>query len=165
MLLVEFNPEGRLMIEWCIRKIATKDLKPNPKNPRQISKTKYKQLEDAIANFGLIDKPIVNLDKTLIGGHQRLKIIKKMGIKEVECWMPNRQLSMEEVDKLMVSMNLFQGEWDYDILANEFEPLDLLNWGFTEEQLLGIWEDDNKENGKKDDKKKATLCPACGHEF
>ena|ERR1700676_2303577 len=154
-----------MMIEWELKKFDVKKLKVNPKNPRQISKKKYQQLESAIAKFGIIDKPIVNLDMTIIGGHQRLKIIKKMGLKEVECWIPNKLLSQEEVDHLMVSLNLNQGEWDYDILANEFEPLDLLNWGFTEEQLLGLWEDDNKENEKKDNKKKASLCPACGHEF
>lgn len=125
------------MIQWHLEFIPIKQLKDHAKNPRQISKEQFQHLTDLIAKFGLIDKPIINLDKCIIGGHQRIKVMKKMKVKEVECWVPDHQLEQEEIDHLCIGLNLNQGQWDWDCLANEWEPLDLLKWGFTEEQLLG----------------------------
>jgi hypothetical protein len=76
-------------------------------------------------------------------------------------------LEQDEIDHLCVGLNLNQGTWDYDILANEWEPLDLLEWGFTESQLMGTFEekneDEKKDKASKKDKK--TTCPMCSHEF
>ncbi len=122
-----------------------------------------------IKKFGLIDKPIVNADMVIIGGHQRVKILKKMKVKEVECWFPNRQLEDEEIDHLCIGLNLNQGKFDFDILANEWEPIDLLNWGFTEEQLLGSCKEAEDVLGSSEEEnsnsKKTKECPNCGHIF
>ncbi len=126
------------MINWKLEFIPIKELKNHPKNPRQINKEQFAHLENLIKKFGLIDKPIINLDKTIIGGHQRIKILKKMKCKEIECWVPDQQLSDEDIDHLCIGLNLNQGQFDYDILANQWEIVDLLKWGFTEQQLLGL---------------------------
>lgn len=125
------------MIEWTLTTLSLKNLKPHAKNPRQINKDQAKHLEELIKKFGLIDKPIVNLDNMIIGGHQRIKILKKLKLKEVQCWVPDHLLSEEEIDHLCIGLNLNQGSFDFDILANEWNPIDLLKWGFTEEQLIG----------------------------
>lgn len=125
------------MVEWYLQTIPIKNLKINPKNPRRISKEQASHLENLINTFGLIDRPIVNTDMVIIGGHQRIKILKKQKVKEVECWLPSRQLDDQEVDRLCLGLNLNQGEWDWDILADQWDHIDLLNWGFTEEQLIG----------------------------
>ena len=154
------------MVTWHLETYPIKSLKENPKNPRQIDKHQFKHLRDLIAKFGLIDKPIINLDKTIIGGHQRIKALKLSKVKFVECWIPNRLLEQQEIDQLCIGLNLNQGTFDYDILANEYEPIDLLKWGFTEEQLLGISEDiegNQTESGETENKK--NTCPKCGHEF
>jgi hypothetical protein len=158
------------MIQWHLETISIKRLKNHPKNPRQINKDQMRHLEGLIKKFGLIDKPIVNQDMTIIGGHQRIKILKKLKTKEIECWVPDHLLIQEEIDHLCIGLNLNQGNWDYDILANEWEPIDLLNWGFTEEQLVGsakeaeeaatALNDEEEESDKKKHK-----CPQCGHEF
>lgn len=152
------------MINWHLKTIPLKDLKDHAKNPRQITKEHMHHLEALIDKFGMIDKPIVNLDHTIIGGHQRIKILKKQKTKEIECWVPDRQLNQQDVDHLCIGLNLNRGEWDYDILANEWEPLDLLKWGFTEQQLLGLEKEktateENAENDQGDDDCK---CPTCG---
>lgn len=135
-----FNPPRVTMtspINWNLQVLPIKSLKDHPKNPRQIDKTQMQHLENLIKKFGLIDKPIVNKDMTIIGGHQRVKVLKKMRAKTVECWVPDVQLEQEDIDHLCIGLNLNQGSFDYDILANEWDALDLLGWGFTEEQLLG----------------------------
>ncbi len=125
------------MIKWNLQEIQIKNLKNHPKNPRQIAKESFERLGNMIEKFGLIDKPIVNKDLTLIGGHQRIRILKKKKIKSVECWVAEEQLSDEDIDELCIGLNLHQGAWDYDLLANNFEVIDLLKYGFSEEQLLG----------------------------
>jgi DNA modification methylase len=139
------------MINWHLEVLSIKKLKDHPKNPRQINKEQLAHLKTLIKKFGLIDKPIVNLDKTIIGGHQRIRILKKMKAKTVECWVPDRLLEDEEIDHLCIGLNLNQGEFDYDILANEWNELDLLKWGFSEEQLLGMSEKEGENTGSLED--------------
>ncbi len=153
------------MIEWRLKTILIKDLKDHPKNPRKIDKTQLNHLEGLIKKFGLIDKPIVNLDNTIIGGHQRVKILKKMKVKDVECWIPNTLLSDDDIDHLCCGLNLNQGEFDYDILSNEFSPIDLLKWGFSEEQLVNAAREAEEVCRPLKDEKKKKKCPSCGHEF
>ncbi len=155
------------MINWKLESIPINKLKNNPKNPRQITKDQMHHLQRLIEKFGLIDKPIVNLDNVIIGGHQRVRVLKKMKQKTVECMVPDRQLFDEDIDELMIGLNLNQGTFDYDILANEFDAINLLKYGFTEEQLIGKFEAEKEiieeEEKEKDVKKKE--CPNCGHEF
>lgn len=166
------------MIGWTLEKVSIKDLKPNPRNPRQMSRDHAIKLEGLLKKFGLIDKIIINQDYTIIGGHQRVRLLKKMKKKEVECWVPDRQLSQQDLDELCIGLNLNQGSWDYDILANEYEPIDLLRYGFKEEQLLGKMEEqeesketvtallnESEEIEDKEKKTKTHMCPQCGYEF
>jgi len=153
------------MINWTLKTIKIKDLKNHPKNPRQITKHRFQHLEGLIAKYGLIDKPIVNQDMTLIAGHQRIRILKKMKTREVECSYPDRQLEENEVEELLIGHNLHQGAFDYDILANEYEALDLLGYGFSEEELTGCFDEEEEKKSKKDKKNKSTTCPSCGHQF
>ncbi len=156
-------------IQWNLKEISISSLKEHPKNPRQIGKEPFKRLSNLIEKFGLIDKPIVNQDMMIIGGHQRIKCLKKNKIKEVECWIPDRLLLDEQVEELMIGVNKIHGQFDYDILANEFDPINLLKWGFSEKELLDscqvaeeILESQNESVGKH---KKNKTCPSCGHEF
>lgn len=153
------------MVNWTLKTIPIKKLSDHYKNPRQITKEQLKHLTYLIKTFNLIEKPIVNLDMTIIGGHQRIKIIKKMKVKEVACWIPDRILSQEEIDHLCIGLNLNQGSFDYDILADQWELLDLLKYGFTENQLLDFHKETADENDDSEKKTKLKTCPSCGHEF
>jgi len=139
------------MVAWALQVVRISDLKDHAKNPRRIDKDQLHHLEELIKKFGLIDKPIVNLDLTIIGGHQRLRILKKMKVKTCECWVPDELLSQEDIDRLCIGLNLNQGAWDWEVLANSWEVTDLLSWGFTEEQLLGISEVEKVEGGEEED--------------
>lgn len=150
------------MVAWNLVKINIKDLKPHPSNPRRLTKDQYNHLKISLDKFGLIDKPIVNCDNTIIGGHQRYMILKKDKAKEIECWMPDHPLTDDEVKELMVRLNRNTGEFDFDLLANDFELTDLLEWGFNADDL-DLKSFDNIDLGEEEEKpKKLKECPHCG---
>lgn len=122
------------MISWQLEKRKISDLKDHPKNPRKLDKDQAEQLQKSLEKFGLIDKPIINLDNQIIGGHQRKNVLKKMKLKEIECFVPDHLLSSEEVDELNIRLNKNTGDWDYDILK-DWDPDKLVDWGFDLEDL------------------------------
>lgn len=144
------------MIEWTLKVYKIKDLKPHPKNPRILTTSQFNQLKNSLDTFGLVDKPVINTDLTIIGGHQRLEILKKSKTKEVECLTPDRQLTEEEVEELMLRLNRNHGEFNYDDLANNFDLPDLLDIGFTVDELQL-----SEDSAPLQKKKKEKLCPHC----
>ena len=128
------------MITWKLQKFLVKNLKEYSKNPRKLSKFEHNHLTTSISKFGLIDKPVVTPDGQIIGGHQRKKILKSLGIEEVECWTTDEVLDEKQIEELNVRLNKNQGEWDMDILSTQFDKNDLLNWGFNEDELPDIEE-------------------------
>lgn len=153
-----------MKIEWSLEKRKLSSLKGFPKNPRTLSKEQHKQLKACLDKFGLIDKPCINTDNTIIGGHQRIHILSSQ-VKEIEVWVPSRFLEEKEVEELNIRLNANQGEWDQDILANEWDLYDLVQWGINE--LKTISETIQLENSEptQDKKKKLKQCPQCGCEF
>jgi DNA modification methylase len=136
-------------INWTLQTFRLDELTDYYKNPRSLSEKEFKQLKTSLDKFGMIDKPIVNLDSahTVIGGHQRKHVLEAEGVKEVECWIPDRELSDKEVEELNIRLNKNTGSWDFDTLANEFELDDLLDWGFDKGELdLDLWADEAPED-------------------
>lgn len=149
-----------MTIQWTLKKLQIKDLHPYEKNPRTINKEQFKQVRASVQKFGLIDKPIVNQDLVIIGGHQRIQALKKEGIKEVDCWYPERKLDAKEVEECNIRLNKAHGAFDFDTLANEFEIPDLINWGFDPAEFEDYSIEDVGE--EKDKVEKVSKCPHCG---
>jgi hypothetical protein len=122
-------------ITWNLEKRKLSQLIDYSKNPRRMTKEQADHLQKSIDRFGLIDKPILNQDNVIIAGHQRKNLLKKMKVKEVECWIPSRQLDEKEVEELNIRHNKNTGEWDFDTLANEFEIPELVEYGFNFHEL------------------------------
>jgi ParB-like chromosome segregation protein Spo0J len=116
---------------------AIDDLQEHPRNARYLTKEDDKHLRISIAKFGLIDKPIITQDGTIIGGHQRLRVLKYLGHENVECWVcdDDEPFTDEEVDELNIRLNKNTGNWDWDKLANEWDINKLLDWGFSHEDF------------------------------
>ena len=136
-------------INWTLRTFRLDELTDYYKNPRSLSDKEFKQLKTSLDKFGMIDKPIVNADSanTIIGGHQRKHVLEASGVKECECWVPDRELTAKEVEELNIRLNKNTGSWDFDTLANEFELDDLLEWGFDKGELdLDLWASDAPED-------------------
>ena len=163
---IEPEPIDFIPIQWHLQTWKISKLKDYPKNPRILTKDQEAQLRISLNKFGLIDKIIINTDGMIIGGHQRKRTLKKLGYKEIEVNVPSRTLTDKEVEELNIRLNRVHGNFDYDILANEYEATDLINWGFTVEEITGDFEslDDPDSTEPKKDKKKHK-CPSCGCEF
>ena len=121
-------------------------------NPRQLTKDQYKALRDSIERFGLVDPIIVNKHKDrkniVVGGHQRIRIAQDLGIKDIPC--VEVELDADREKELNVRLNRNTGEWDWDALANCFDVGELLEWGFTEDELQ-FWADEPTEGLIEDD--------------
>lgn len=122
-------------MEWKQKTLKLKDLKENAKNPRRITKHDAEHLQRSITRFGVCEPLVVNTDNTIIGGHQRYRTLKKLGYKEVSVYVPDKMLDDKQADELTIRLNRNSGEFDYDILANKFEVDDLLDWGFSDNEL------------------------------
>ena len=113
-------------------KVETKlitELKPATYNPRQISTKDYNSLKESIKKFGLVDPIIINQNgNVVVGGHQRLKICNELKHTEIDCVVLD--LSKEQERELNIRLNKNTGDFDLDILANEFDIDELTDWGF-----------------------------------
>lgn len=106
-------------------------IKPNPSNPRVIKDDKFKKLVKSIQEFPemLNIRPIViNDDNIILGGNMRLKACVEAGLKEVPT-INISYLPEEKQREFIIKDNIGYGEWDWDLLANDFEMEILEDWG------------------------------------
>lgn len=116
-------------------KISLDTLKINPKNPRIIKDERFKKLKKSIEDFNkmLELRPIiVDENNMIMGGNMRYQALVDSGIKEIpKVWVKKASdLTEDEKKEFIIKDNIPFGEWDMDILANEFEPELLEEWGF-----------------------------------
>ena len=116
---------------WQVKNIKVKDLFPNKKNPRKISKENLKKLKSKIERLGFHNPVKVDEKMNLLGGNQRVKALLEMGAAELEIpvMIPNRPLTKKEKDEIIITDNISDGEWDWDLLKNEWNLDELNDWG------------------------------------
>jgi hypothetical protein len=120
------------------------EIKPNPNNPRIVKDEKFKKLVQSIKDFPemLEIRPIVvNDDMFVLGGNMRLKACKEAGLKEIPI-IKASSLSDEKQKEFIIKDNLGYGEWDWNMIANEWNSEELEEWGmdipgFTDIEDLG----------------------------
>ena len=132
-------------------------------NPRQLSKEQFKYLKDSLSRFGVVDPIIINKNSSrkniIIGGHQRCKVAKSIGIKSVPCL--ELDLTYDQERELNVRLNKNTGDWDFDALANNFDVEDLFEWGFDENDLNIDLVEEEKESLIDDDHIPENVEPVC----
>ncbi len=128
-----------------IEKKKLSELKPAPYNPRQSTAKQEKHLKASLEKFGVVE-PIIYNKQTgyIVGGHFRVRELKKLGYKEIECVIVD--LNQENERELNIRLNANTGEWDWDMLANEWDAESLEDWGldlpFETDTHLEAEEDD-----------------------
>lgn len=162
-----------------IQKIKISELREAEYNPRIDLKpgdTEFEKIRKSIEEFGFVEPIIINSDMTIIGGHQRYKVLKELGYEEIECSVVNLNKTKEKA--LNIALNKISGDWDYqklEQLINELanEDIDLTVTGFEQKEIDKMIEETEEIIGKNtevnlmdfsDDKFKCQ-CPKCGFMF
>jgi DNA modification methylase len=113
-------------------------IKSNPNNPRVIKDDKFKKLVQSLKDLpemAQVRPIVVNQDMIVLGGNMRLKAMKEAGWKEapvaVVDWDEDKQR------QFIIKDNVGFGEWDWDMLANEWDAESLGDWGLDVPQMGG----------------------------
>ena len=102
-----------------IKELPLKELKPAAYNPRKKLKKgdkEYEKIKQSLLKFGYVDPIIVNEDLTVIGGHQRLTVLKDLDYETAKCVIV--KLSKEDEKVLNIALNKITGQWDDALLAD-----------------------------------------------
>ena len=102
-----------------IKELSLKELKPAAYNPRKKLKKgdkEYEKIKQSLLKFGYVDPIIVNNDMTVIGGHQRLTVIKDLDYETAKCVIVD--LPKEDEKALNIALNKITGQWDDALLAD-----------------------------------------------
>lgn len=138
----------------------------NDINPRKIQKKAFDALKKSLQEFPEMKKLrmiVVDEDMKILGGHQRIYALKDLGYADVEV---KQVFGLTEKQKreFIIKDNTAAGEWDTDILANNWEMEELESWGLDKFNF-GDVDDEPKEPASKDDASKTHICPNCDFEF
>lgn len=167
---------------WEEKTVKVDDLQPFEQNPRRISKEQYAKLKSSIEEMGYHQRIIATHDLRVIGGHQRIKVLKDLGVTEVPVVVAPGAITDEDFLRVMVQDNLAFGDWDFDLMSSLVDAPQLIDWGFPDFALgLGkegieafhtmppekqqtdndAVEKNNSQNPEKNTQH--TQCPSCGH--
>jgi len=115
--------------------VKISEVKPNPKNPRIIKDGKFNKLVKSIQEFPdmLNKRPLIVFTDVdgkyvVLGGNMRLKACKEIGLKEIPIIVAD-EWTEEQKNEFLIKDNVGFGEWDWDILANEWDVEKLDDWG------------------------------------
>ena len=138
-------------------------IKPNASNPRVIKTLKFRKLVKSIKELPSMLKlrPIVvDENYIILGGNMRYKACIEAGLKEIPIIVAN-ELTEDEKQAFVIKDNLSFGEWDYDLLSNEWDSVELDDWG------LDVWQnEDDINNAIETEEPKPNsdrvVCALCG---
>lgn len=124
------------------QKVKISQVKNNPNNPRLIKDDKFEKLVKSIKSFPemLEKRPIVvDEEMVVLGGNMRLRASQEAGLKEV--WIDVAEgWTEEQKAEFIIKDNVGFGEWDWDVLANEWDNEKLNEWG------LDVWQPEEDVN-------------------
>lgn len=129
------------------------DLKHPDYNPRRLTKKQHDDLKKSLSEFGIVDPAIVNTasgrENVIVGGNQRVDVWRDMGNDTFPCYLVNLDLQREK--ELNIRLNKNTGEWDHQILLQQFDRDELVEWGFFDDDLPDGFEGDSNFVGLTDD--------------
>ncbi|MBU5455273.1 DNA modification methylase [Clostridium sp. USBA 49] len=139
------------------RKLKIDSLIPAKYNPRKDLKPgdkEYEKIKNSLTEFGYVDPIIVNSDLTIIGGHQRWKVLKSLGYTEVDCVVIDIDKTKEKA--LNVALNKISGEWNEALLAELIKDLQSIDYdvsftGFEPPEIEELFSNVHDKEIKEDD--------------
>jgi len=147
-----------------MQSVPINKIRNNPINPRLVNKAKFEKLKKSIQDFPqmLELRPIViNEDGVILGGNMRYKALVELGYEEVPVIVAS-YITKEQENEFIIKDNLGFGDWDWDILANEWDSVELEDWGLdvwqNEDDILNSLDEEEIEEAPKD----KIVCALCG---
>jgi hypothetical protein len=113
-----------------IKEINIKEIKSNPNNPRVLKDDKFKKLVQSLKDFpemANVRPIVVNTEMIVLGGNMRLRAMQEAGWKKAPVQIVD--WSIEKQNEFIIKDNVGFGEWDWDVLANEWDVDQLSEWG------------------------------------
>lgn len=146
------NERGITMLPMSAIEINNGQLKGLPKNPRLIKNAKYDKLKESITNYpemlswrSLLVYPLDNGKYIIVGGNMRYRAMKELRHKEAPVFIIPKETPIEKIKAYTILDNNGFGEWDWDLLANEWETFELDDWG------VDVWNSNPDWEGDSDD--------------
>lgn len=139
------------------KKLPIADLVPASYNPRKVLKpgdVEYEKIKNSITEFGYVEPVIVNSDMTIIGGHQRVTVLKDLGYTEIDCIVIEIDKTKEKA--LNIALNKITGEWNKELLADLIKDLqdsdfDVTFTGFEPPEIDQLFNSVHDKKIKEDD--------------
>lgn len=136
----------------------------NTKNPRYIKSKKHKELVKSLQDFPEmkdIREIVIDENNLILAGDKRCFALEELGYEDVRV---KKVFGLTEAKKreFIIKDNAHSGDWDSDILANEWDMDELNDWG-ADFKFSGGGNDDSDD--KNDYKTHEVTCPNCGHHF
>ncbi len=152
--------------KWQRTTYRVADMRPYGDNPRRITKEGLRILKESLESIGYVDDISLFKDGTIAGGHARYYILLDEGVEEVPVKLCRDELTPKQMQEVVIRLNKnVAGEWDHDILANSFDHLNLVTWGWTLQELdidiSGIMDD----APPKEKDIEFLECPKCEHRW
>lgn len=146
------DERGITMLPMSAIEINNGQLKGLPKNPRLIKNAKYDKLKESITNYpemlswrSLLVYPLDNGKYIIVGGNMRYRAMKELGHKEAPVFIIPKETPIEKIKAYTILDNNGFGEWDWDLLANEWDADMLDDWGLDLLVLEDIEEPENHD--------------------
>ena len=155
--------------QWGFAYKPLHELIPNKKNPRKASKKAVEKLQKQIKEVGFHACIKIDNDGVILGGNTRYKALQNLisnGYVDIKVpvMYPLYQLTEKERQQIIVSDNVNDGEWDFEILMEDFELSDLENWGLDDLNVsFDNPEEEEIEELPQKREQKMYCCPECGH--
>ena len=158
------EPKSEVQVKTYVEKVDK--LIANDANPRKISRKAYEDLKKSLRDFPemkQLREIVVDEDLSILGGHQRIYALKELGYSDVTVKQVTG-LTAKQKREFIIKDNTASGEWDTDIIANQWDLEELEKWGVPASNFGDIDEEPN-DPAAKDDQSKVHTCPGCGLEF
>ncbi len=125
-------------LRWHTEQRRVGDLVPYDKNPRRLTEEQTKHLRESLERFDLAEIPAIDIDNRIVAGHQRVHVLKLLGRIDdiIDVRVPNRKLTQAEFNEYNIRSNANTGEWDLDLLAQEYDAPTLSDWGLNLADIL-----------------------------
>jgi hypothetical protein len=154
-------PSNDVEVKTYIEKIDK--LIANPDNPRQIRDDAFKKLKRSLQEFPQMKQlreVVVDENLMILGGHQRIYALKELGYEDVTIKQVTG-LTDKQKREFVIKDNASSGEWDKDMIANNWDVKELENWGIKSFDISAPKDlpDDDTPLAKE------VICPNCQHEF